>query len=53
MEHTTESTERDIAWLDRLIEAERAKEAASSGGAGPALVGHKTVQRVLEEGETK
>jgi hypothetical protein len=53
MEHTTESTERDIAWLDRLIEAERAKEAAASGGAGPALVGHKTVQRVLEEGETK
>jgi DNA-binding PadR family transcriptional regulator len=25
VEHTTESTERDIAWLDRLIEAERAR----------------------------
>ena len=37
MEHTTESTERDIAWLDRLIEAERARDdgAATSRGAGP------------------
>ncbi len=47
MEHTTESTERDIAWLDRLIEAERARD-----GAGPALVGN-TVHNVLEEGDTK
>jgi hypothetical protein len=23
VEHTTESTERDISWLDRLIDAER------------------------------
>jgi DNA-binding PadR family transcriptional regulator len=47
MEHTTECTERDIAWLDRLIEAERARD-----GAGPALVGN-TVHTVLEEGDTK
>jgi DNA-binding PadR family transcriptional regulator len=53
MEHTTESTERDIAWLDRLIEAERAKEASAAGVVGPALVGTKTVQTVLEEGDTK
>ncbi|HXQ59129.1 MAG TPA: hypothetical protein VN799_03495, partial [Acidimicrobiales bacterium] len=25
VEHTTESTERDISWLDRLIDAERAR----------------------------
>ena len=31
MEHTIESTERDIAWLDRLIDAERAK----GGGPSP------------------
>jgi hypothetical protein len=49
MEHTTESTERDIAWLDRLIEAERARGLAA---AGPALVGN-TAHTVLEEGDTK
>ena len=27
VEHSTESTEHDIAWLDRLIEAERQKQA--------------------------
>jgi hypothetical protein len=27
VEHTTESTERDISWLDRLIAAERARPA--------------------------
>jgi DNA-binding PadR family transcriptional regulator len=26
VEHTTESTERDISWLDRLIDAERARD---------------------------
>ena len=50
MEHTTESTERDIAWLDRLIEAERARDAGAAGSAG-ALVGN-TVQTVSEEGDT-
>src|SRR3984957_9116790 len=54
MEHTTESTERDIAWLDRLIEAERARDLAAGTTAstvvhgasapGPALVGNKTVR---------
>jgi len=34
VEHTTESTERDISWLDRLIDAERAR--AASGTPGPA-----------------
>jgi DNA-binding PadR family transcriptional regulator len=34
VEHTTESTERDVAWLDRLIDAERAR--AVSGAPGPA-----------------
>jgi hypothetical protein len=29
VEHSTESTEHDIAWLDRLIDAERQKQAAS------------------------
>jgi len=29
MEHTTESTERDISWLDRLIDAERSRFAAT------------------------
>ncbi len=59
MEHTTESTERDIAWLDRLIEAERAKDgpsvvapAGSVGVTGPALVGNKTTHSVPEEGDT-
>ena len=28
VEHSTEATEHDIAWLDRLIEAERQKQAA-------------------------
>jgi DNA-binding PadR family transcriptional regulator len=28
VEHSTEATEHDIAWLDRLIEAERLKQAA-------------------------
>jgi DNA-binding PadR family transcriptional regulator len=31
MEHTTESTERDILWLDRLIEAERAERVGDEG----------------------
>ncbi len=53
MEHTTECTERDIAWLDRLIEAERAKEPTAPGTPGPALVGNKTVHTALEEGDTK
>jgi len=63
MEHTIESTERDIAWLDRLIDAERAKgggpaplpppspavvEAVLSTNAAP--FGTKTVQ---EEGDTR
>jgi hypothetical protein len=29
VEHGTEATEHDIAWLDRLIELERQKQAAS------------------------
>ncbi len=29
VEHSTEATEHDIAWLDRLIEAERLKHAAA------------------------
>ena len=49
MEHTTESTERDIAWLDRLIEAERTRDGAT---AGPALVGKKATDTVLGEGDT-
>jgi hypothetical protein len=35
VEHTTESTERDISWLDRLIDAERAR-AVSGAASGPA-----------------
>jgi hypothetical protein len=58
MEHTTETTERDISWLDRLIEAERdmrTREGAppvpplspaqtAMGAAGRALLGTNTVQ---------
>jgi hypothetical protein len=36
VEHTTESTERDISWLDRLIEAERARAAHLAAGPVPA-----------------
>jgi DNA-binding PadR family transcriptional regulator len=61
MEHTTESTERDIAWLDRLIEAERAPRAGDDGTTadagerprhrgGEALLGSTTVH---EEGDTR
>jgi len=34
VEHSTESTEHDIAWLDRLIEAERQKQAPIRNDAG-------------------
>jgi len=37
IEHTTESTERDISWLDRLIESERAERARE--GPAPSPVG--------------
>ena len=36
MEHTTESTERDIAWLDRLIEAELRARREGGPGTSPA-----------------
>ena len=57
MEHTTESTERDIAWLDRLIEAERARPTrrdrrprrAAATGAGRQASECTTS---LEEGDT-
>lgn len=42
MEHAAESTERDISWLERLIEAERARGAsvvAAAGGTGGAGAG--------------
>jgi DNA-binding PadR family transcriptional regulator len=42
MEHATDSTERDISWLDRLIEAERDRGGASSTGS----VGADTAGRV-------
>jgi len=32
LEHATESTERDISWLDRLIEAERSPSAMAAPG---------------------
>ncbi len=54
MEHTAESTERDIAWLDRLIEAERAKEAPAPGTTrAEVVVGNKKVHEVREEGDTR
>jgi len=40
VEHTTESTERDIAWLDRLIDAERSRAAHVT----PAAYGHNEWQ---------
>jgi len=36
VEHTTESTERDIAWLDRLIEAELRARREGGPGTSPA-----------------
>ncbi len=36
VEHSTEATEHDIAWLDRLIEFERQKQSPRSGHRGPA-----------------
>jgi DNA-binding PadR family transcriptional regulator len=57
MEHTTESTERDIAWLDRLIEAERAKQIAYPGSpAAPVGVAGSTRfdnNTAPEEGDTR
>ena len=47
MEHTTESTERDIAWLDRLIEGERAgrvREGAPAAAADRPPAGTATVR---------
>ncbi|MHB8329935.1 MAG: hypothetical protein ACYDD6_10000, partial [Acidimicrobiales bacterium] len=35
VEHTTDSTERDISWLDRLIEAERVRAPAPAPAAAP------------------
>jgi DNA-binding PadR family transcriptional regulator len=35
MEHGTETTERDISWLDRLIAAERARHPTSSASTDP------------------
>jgi hypothetical protein len=61
MEHTTESTERDVVWLDRLIEAERTARAGDEGSAdgagdrprrlgGAALHGSTTIHG---EGDTR
>ncbi|PZS23244.1 MAG: PadR family transcriptional regulator [Acidimicrobiales bacterium] len=37
IEHGTETTERDISWLDRLIDAEHATERAAEHAAGHAM----------------
>jgi DNA-binding PadR family transcriptional regulator len=61
-EHTAESTERDIAWLDRLIEAERASRPGDREQAGrrehhrigpeSALLGSTTTyEQPYEEGD--
>jgi DNA-binding PadR family transcriptional regulator len=55
VEHTTESTEQDISWLDRLIEAERARvpaAPASTRATGPAGA-ELTVSTVVREGEIR
>ncbi len=36
VEHTTEATEREISWLDRLLDAERARATAGTAGAAVA-----------------
>jgi DNA-binding PadR family transcriptional regulator len=46
VEHTTESTERDIAWLDRLIEAERARPTHEGWGDDQARHGQLTPTEV-------
>jgi len=67
MEHTTESTERDIVWLDRLIESERAERTKDTGApgspvvvaaqvvgvAGGALFDSKFDKTVQKEGDTR
>jgi hypothetical protein len=35
VEHSTEATEHDIAWLDRLIEFERQRQSSRSDGRDP------------------
>jgi DNA-binding PadR family transcriptional regulator len=37
LEHTLDAVERDIGWLDRLLEAERALPAGGAAGRSPAL----------------
>lgn len=37
VEHTAESAERDISWLDRLIEAERARQSTDAEPTAPAV----------------
>lgn len=51
VDHVLESTERDIAWLDRLIDAERSAPGEGASVAAPhtAITVHKTVHT---EGET-
>jgi len=48
VEHSTEATEHDIAWLDRLIEAERQKQAATrTEGAAPVGTGTPPISGAL------
>ncbi|HTT87799.1 MAG TPA: hypothetical protein VMF60_10545, partial [Acidimicrobiales bacterium] len=55
VEHTTESTERDISWLDRLIDAERGRAAVTT----TAVPGRQRAEEYHEmkgmqmEGETR
>ena len=55
VEHAGESTERDIAWLDRLIEAERDRPSATAGAQhqpGHANAPDNTAAAVRLQGET-
>ena len=54
VEHTTESTERDISWLDRLIDAERGRVAVTTiAGAGERAEEYHEMKGRQMEGEAR
>lgn len=47
-EHSTETTEHDISWLDRLIAQERSRTAGSGGGGVPAAPATSSERRAID-----
>jgi len=52
VEHTTEATEREISWLDRLLDAERARSAPSPARSGAAGHEHPVITIADTQGDT-